>query len=150
MRVKYAFTVTELIIVMAILGILAAVAMPTFQNHVSKTKESTAKHNLRLLRDAIGRYTIENGVAPGYQNNDTTNQACFLQFFFQFLRDGNYLSSMPKNPFNNEITVKVLNDNTELSANVTGKYGWVYRPATIEITIDWPGKDSEGIEYCKY
>jgi len=44
----------EMLIVVAILGILAALVLPTFQGHIQQAKESAAKDNLRILRNAIG------------------------------------------------------------------------------------------------
>ena len=50
---KRAFTLVEILIVVALLGILAAIALPTFQDHIQQARESAAKDNLRILRNAI-------------------------------------------------------------------------------------------------
>ncbi len=68
---KYAFTLVEILIVVAILGILAAIVLPTFQDHVQQARESAAKDNLRILRNAIEVYAAQhNDVPPGYPNDD--------------------------------------------------------------------------------
>ncbi|MBN2180906.1 MAG: prepilin-type N-terminal cleavage/methylation domain-containing protein, partial [Sedimentisphaerales bacterium] len=47
---KKGFSVAELIIVVAILGIMAAVVVPQFQSQSTRAKNAVAKDNLRLLR----------------------------------------------------------------------------------------------------
>ncbi|HPO70162.1 MAG TPA: prepilin-type N-terminal cleavage/methylation domain-containing protein, partial [Anaerohalosphaeraceae bacterium] len=53
------FTLVELMIITAILGILAAIVFPEFQGHIQRAKETQAKANLRLLREAIERYAAD-------------------------------------------------------------------------------------------
>lgn len=66
---KKAFTLVELMIVVAVLGILAAIAVPAFQGHAARAKKSAAKDNLRMLRTAIGLYTSQHdNLTPGYLN----------------------------------------------------------------------------------
>ncbi|GAH74356.1 unnamed protein product, partial [marine sediment metagenome] len=64
---KKAFTLVEILIVVAILGILAAIVIPQFQAHSQEAKEAAAKDNLRILRNAIELYAVQHGgVPPGY------------------------------------------------------------------------------------
>ncbi|RKY11715.1 MAG: hypothetical protein DRP65_03460, partial [Planctomycetota bacterium] len=49
---KKAFSLVELLIVVAILGILAAIVVPEFQTYTQQAKEAAAKDNLRILRNA--------------------------------------------------------------------------------------------------
>ena len=66
---KKAFTLVEILIVTAILGIMAAIVMPLFAGHVQLAKEAAAKDNLRILRGAIERYAAEhNDIPPGSTN----------------------------------------------------------------------------------
>ena len=50
---KKAFTLVELMIVVAILGILAAIVIPEFQSHSEQASESAAKETLRTIRQQI-------------------------------------------------------------------------------------------------
>jgi prepilin-type N-terminal cleavage/methylation domain-containing protein len=59
-----AFSLVELMIVVAVLGILAAIVVPQFQRHSTQAKEAVAKDSLRLLRGAIELYTARHGGRP--------------------------------------------------------------------------------------
>jgi len=50
------FTLIELMIVVAIIGILAAIAIPQFANLVSKSQEGRCKANLGTIRSALSIY----------------------------------------------------------------------------------------------
>lgn len=53
------FTLIELMIVVAIIGILAAIAIPNFMNYQCKAKQSEAKSNLGNIRTAEEAYYAE-------------------------------------------------------------------------------------------
>jgi len=54
------FTLIELMIVVAIIGILAAIAIPNFMNYQCKAKQSEAKSNLGTIRTTQEAYYAEN------------------------------------------------------------------------------------------
>ena len=58
------FTLIELMIVVAIIGILAAVAIPAFMNYLSKSKGSEASLNLNKIAKATKVYWGENSAFP--------------------------------------------------------------------------------------
>jgi general secretion pathway protein G len=58
------YTLIELIIVMAIISILLATAVPMYQKSLVKTKESLLKNNLFTLRTVIDEYTFDKQKAP--------------------------------------------------------------------------------------
>ena len=165
---KKAFTLVEMLIVVAILGILAAIVMPTFLSHVQIAKESAAKDSLRILRNAIDLYASQhNEVAPGYLNGDTSATPIWPVFFAQMLKATNssgidadlgtpgyplgpYLSNVPLNPFRETRTINMIANDAELPTQPPDIFGWVYKPATKQIRLDQPGTDSEGITYYDY
>jgi general secretion pathway protein G len=80
------FTLIELIIVMTIIGLLAAIAVPMYVQSVRHAKEAVLKEDLRTLRSAIDSYTVDKQKAP--QSLDDLVQA-------------GYIKTMPKDPFTN-------------------------------------------------
>jgi general secretion pathway protein G len=58
------FTLIELMIVMAIISILLAIAIPVYQKSIQRSKESVLRHNLFTLRTMIDEYTIDKQHAP--------------------------------------------------------------------------------------
>ena len=58
------YTLIELIIVMAIISILIAVAVPLYTKSIARTKESLLRQNLFTLRTVIDEYTFDKKAAP--------------------------------------------------------------------------------------
>jgi general secretion pathway protein G len=81
------FTLIELIIVMTIIALLAAIAVPMYVQSVRHAKEAVLKEDLRTLRSAIDSYTVDKQKAP--QSLDDLVQS-------------GYLKVMPKDPFTNQ------------------------------------------------
>ncbi len=63
-RNKKGFTLIELVVVIAILGILAALAIPRLSGSTQKAKETTNEANIRTIQSAISLYEAENGDKP--------------------------------------------------------------------------------------
>jgi len=64
LRVKKGFTLIELMIVVAILGILAAIAIPTYMDYTVRAKVSEAVSLLSGLGNAIAEYHTSRGQMP--------------------------------------------------------------------------------------
>ena len=80
------FTLIEMIIVIAIMGILVAVAIPVYQMHVLHAREAVLKEDLYSMRNAIDQYSQDKAKAP--QSLDD-------------LVSAGYLRAIPKDPFTN-------------------------------------------------
>ncbi|OHB67512.1 MAG: hypothetical protein A2Y77_13455 [Planctomycetes bacterium RBG_13_62_9] len=148
---RKAFSIAELMIVVAIIGILAALAIPYVGDHAAEAKEAAAKDNLRVLRDSIRFYAVRHGdVSPGYVDNDpetVPTAECFRQ---QMIVAENFLRKVPANPFNNLDTLRIIQNNEAFPAEGTGAFGWIYQPATGNVRVDWPGTDPRGVPYADY
>lgn len=76
LRNKKGFTLIELMIVVAIIGILAAIAIPNFMNYQCKAKQSEAKSslgNIRTMQEAYrAEYDTYGALGPiGFSINTT-------------------------------------------------------------------------------
>jgi prepilin-type N-terminal cleavage/methylation domain-containing protein len=63
-RGREGFTLLELIIVIAVIGILAAIAIPQFKQTPIKAREAVLRTNLHTLRDALDQHYGDKGFYP--------------------------------------------------------------------------------------
>lgn len=91
------FTLLELIIVIAIIGILATVAMPMMKNLPTKAKEATLKQTLHTMRDMLDQHYADKGYYPSS---------------LDVLVDEGYLRSLPVDPFtgSNETWIEIIEE----------------------------------------
>ncbi|GAB7548850.1 type IV pilin protein [Cupriavidus sp. CuC1] len=58
------FTLIELVVVMAIIGLLLTIALPRYLRSIDRGKEQVQRQNLAVMRDAIDKYFGDNGQYP--------------------------------------------------------------------------------------
>ncbi len=148
---RKAFSIAELVIVAAIIGILAALVTPLLSNHALEAREAAARENVQLLRGAVELYAARHrGIPPGYPDNDMANAPTAQQFQDQTIVQDRCLLQIPQNPFNGLNRVRIIGNDEDFPVEATGQDGWIYQPATKIIHVDWPGTDSHGIRYFDY
>jgi type IV pilus assembly protein PilA len=64
-RIKKGFTLIELMIVVAIIGVLAAVAIPAFMKYIRKSKTTEAVENVKKIYEGARSYYMEESNARG-------------------------------------------------------------------------------------
>ncbi len=100
---KKAFTLIELLIVVAIIGILAAIAVPNFLNAQVRAKVSRAVSDMKTLETAMEMYKLDNNEyppadqprVPGSVNAWHPNQVRVYRMTTPIA----YISSIPRDPF---------------------------------------------------
>ena len=109
-RTAEGFTLIELVIVIVILGILAAVAIPKYEDMQEQARTATLKGQLGSIRSA---------VAIQYGRNALAGSATFPVLNGSIFADGN----VPKEPVMNSNAVKI-------TAGVDNAGGWQYNSTT--------------------
>ena len=64
LRNQKGFTLMELMIVIVIIGVLAAIGVPAYNSYVAKAKKTVCFTNLRVLNTAVEMHKMEKGAAP--------------------------------------------------------------------------------------
>ena len=90
-RARHGFTLIEILIVVVILGILAAIVIPQFTDAAAEASRSNLQSQLQTIRSQIELYNVQH-PATAYQLGDPTAG------FWDRLVQNNYLQTMPKNP----------------------------------------------------
>ncbi len=100
-RPQHGFTLVELLLVLVILGILAAIVLPRFTNRTKQAQVAAAQTQISTFKTALDAFEVDNGYYPKGKNG--------LQDLVVAPRDaqnwrGPYLQadSVPKDPWNND------------------------------------------------
>ena len=70
---KKGFTLVEIMIVVAIIGLLAAIGIPSFKKARETAMNKTKESNVRLVIAAAQQYAIDKDVTTGFTINDLNN-----------------------------------------------------------------------------
>jgi general secretion pathway protein G len=148
MKAKSGFTLVEILIVVIILGILAAIVVPQFTDASTQAKVSSIKTDLQTVRSQVQLYKSQhnNGTLPGATTGVTFTQAMTGKTNADGTAStsgayGPYLQAIPANPYvtsaTDAITVVVatIADYT-VTTGTTGK-GWRFDIATGVFQSDY-------------
>lgn len=128
------FTLIELVIIIVILGILAAVAIPKYQNITSEAKEASCHAALGGLRSGITIYYANQAV--------TTGTAAWPSIAELRVVDSVMIHAMPKNPYQSDSNAPDSIVTGVTKGTIVGtRGGWAYLATSGEI---WPNTNVVG------
>jgi len=72
------FTLIEMVVVVVIMGVLLAIALPMYSRNITRAKEAQLHQNLKVLNDVIQQYSLDKKKAP--QSLQDLVDAGYLKF----------------------------------------------------------------------
>ncbi len=128
-KLKRGFTIIELMIVLTIIGILVAVAIPTYQKSLIRANETVLRSNLFTLRTMIDEYTYDKQKGPQS---------------LQELVDQGYLREVPMDPITkNNSSWKIIMEDALSSVSQT-------EPGIFDVRSGSDKKSLEGTMYSEW
>ena len=122
------FTLVEIILVIVIIGIMAAIILPKFAGKTDSAKIAKTKANLASIRSALRLYQSDNsGTYPAALSDLVPD----------------YIRRIPDEGVSDP-------PSSAVGASVDGSGGWTYDAATGEVNVNLSGNDSEGNAYSDY
>ncbi len=120
-RSRRGFTLIEILIVVVILGILAAIVIPQFSSASNEAAISSVRSQLQTLRSQVELYRVQNGQYPangqiGFDAEGNSIAVAAENGFAQ-LQSGGYLQRLPELPA-----------------------GWLMDLTNGVITVEWTGQ----------
>ena len=134
LRNQQGFTLIELVIIIVILGILAAVAIPKYQDLSGEAREAAARSSLGSIRSAITIF---------YANQAVQTVTPDWPSLAELRTAGTVMAqSIPPNPFQTEANVpdSIVDGTGQVKGTVIGNGGWVYNENSGEIWLNTDGQ----------
>lgn len=127
-KVQQGFTLIELMIVVAIIGILAAVAIPAYQDYIARAQAAEAPELLGGLKTPVAEYYSKNGVCPDTNtpNGDLGNPVVtgkYISGIAKTVSGGcRYTATFKTASINNKLSGKTIYFTYNTS---TGSFSWI-------------------------
>jgi hypothetical protein len=151
-----------------VFGMGALLHVTQHANGSQQSQDVMLAECLRYLRTQICVYSLDhNNIPPGFRGNDLTqlpDAQTFVDQMSQYTdihgrtsmrktdtRDkGPYLAGVPANPMTLRNGVLVVIGDKMPRPDESKPYGWIYNPATRQISANVGGADSHGVSYASY
>ncbi|HNY40767.1 MAG TPA: type II secretion system protein [Bryobacteraceae bacterium] len=125
---RFGFTLIELMVVMAIISIMVAVAVPMYQKSIIRARESVLRQNLFSLRTVIDEYTYDKAKAPQS---------------LQDLVSAGYLRQVPVDPMTGQADWAIEMEDAVTSVNQT-------EPGIYDVKSKSDKQSLEGTPYAEW
>jgi general secretion pathway protein G len=99
---KSAFTLVELLLVLVILGILAAIVVPKFSGHSERAREQAARTQIQSFTTVLNNFEVDNGFFPKSLNDLIVQPRDAQNWHGPYLQ----IDSIPKDPWGNDYVYK--------------------------------------------
>jgi len=157
------FTLVEILIVVLILAILAAIVVPSLSHISHDAREAMLKDDLRFMRSALTLYRAQHKEQPvGTVGGSTPDFPTLLAQFTTYsdgqgntsttatpvYQYGPYLGSIPKNPLSDKNDVLVVTGGSLPAPD--DSTGWIYNATTQEFIANLSALDTNGTPYVNY
>lgn len=166
-RIGRAFSLVEMIVVIVIIGIITAIALPRFSRGVGSSGAAALHQNMAVLRGALEFYSTEHrGAYPGATGdgvNAAHTEASFVRQMTKFtdidgnvqntgdatFRYGPYLRRgmppLPVGPYAGAVGVQVVTGATALAFVADDTIGWLYNDTTGNIRPNLSAGDANKV-----
>lgn len=138
---RSAFTLVELLIVIIIIAVLAAIAIPKFANQSQRSKESALRAELSLIRNAVELFKNDCGSFPGALD-DLAGASAPANGKDSSGNNKAIIAADYKGPYLSKINVDPVSA-AAFTYSVTS-------PTVGKVTSSASGNDSNGVAYSTY
>lgn len=129
-KARFGFTVVELLVVLAAIGLLLSIVAPRYMHHLDAAAEVALKQNLFQMRDAIDKFHADQGRYPDK---------------LQELVEKRYLRAVPVDPITRKSDSWVAVSPESGSASREGERGQVF-----DVKSGAPGRAADGTAYASW
>lgn len=169
-----AFSLIELVVVIVVFGVLAAMAIPRFSQGAPNDGESDLKTDLAILRSGIAMYYDDHGAYPGQRSAGTEaagagTAAAFIRQIARYTDAegsasdtpserfcyGPYLQHgvppCPVSPVGRSSGIHIISGSAVPAYTERARgAGWIYNCETGYIAANSPDQDGRGVRYDTY